>query len=191
MSNKEFQIPVLIDIEPERVEPTGKFPPDWEHLTKHERQDRFFDQLVAQGMRAQLSTGSLLTGKLYVDMGMHDKVKAATIDYSGEYPVMPTIPTSLEEMTSRVASILDKLEKFPVDRIGANMDKTLEGLQLTVAQTQKTLAALENNLNTDSPLQQELRQTLNELSGAARSLRLLADYLERNPEAILRGKQGQ
>jgi len=191
LNNKEFQIPVLIDIEPERVEPTGQFPPDWEHLTKHERQNRFFDQLVAQGLRAQLSTGNLLTGKLVVDMGMHDKVKAAAIDYSGEYPVMPTIPTSLEEMTSRVASILDKLEKFPIDRIGTNMDKTLEGLQLTVAQTQKTLAALEKNLNTDSPLQQQLQQTLEELSGAARSLRLLADYLERNPEAILRGKQGQ
>ena len=71
------------------------------------------------------------------------------------------------------------------------MDATLEGLQLTVTQTQKTLAALEKTLSTDSPLQQQLQGTLEELSGAARSLRLLADYLERNPEAILRGKQGQ
>jgi len=191
LTTKEFQIPVLIDIEPERVEPTGEFPPEWEQLTKHERQNRFFEQLVAQGMRAQLSTGNLLTGKLYVDMGIHDKVKTAAIDYSGEYPVLPTIPTSLEEMTSRVASILDKLEKLPIDRIGSNLDKTLEGLQLTVTQTQKTLAALEKTVSTDSPLQQELQQTLDELSGAARSLRLLADYLERHPEAILRGKQDQ
>ena len=104
---------------------------------------------------------------------------------------MPTIPTSLEEMTSRVSSILDKLEQLPIDRIGANMDKTLEGLQLTVAQTRETLAALQKSASVDSPLQQELRQTLEELSGAARSLHLLADYLERHPEAILRGKQGQ
>ena len=130
-----------------------------------ERQNRFFDQLVAQGLRAQLKTGSLLTGKLFVDLDIYDKVKTAAID--------------------------DKLEQFPIDRIGTNMDKTLEGLQLTVSQTQKTLLALEKTLSTDSPLQQQLQQTLNELSGAARSLRLLADYLERNPEAILRGKQGQ
>jgi paraquat-inducible protein B len=71
------------------------------------------------------------------------------------------------------------------------MDATLECLQLTVTQTQKTLAALEKTLSTDSPLQQQLQGTLEELSGAARSLRLLADYLERNPEAILRGKQGK
>jgi paraquat-inducible protein B len=187
----EFQIPVVIDLEPERIAPTGQIPPEWAHLGKHERQDRFFDQLVAQGLRAQLKTGNLITGKLYVDMGIHDKVKTAAIDYSGTYPVLPTIPTSLEEMTNRVAAILDKLEQFPIDRIGKNMDATLAGLQLTVTETQKTLLALEKTLSTDSPLQQQLQQTLEELSGAARSLRLLADYLERNPEAILRGKQGQ
>jgi len=189
--SQEFQIPVLIDVEPERVALTGQVPPDWANLSRVERQNRFFDQLVAQGLRAQLKTGNLITGKLIVDLDMYDKVKTAAIDYSGTYPVLPTIPTSLEEMTNRVGAILDKLEQFPIDRIGTNMDKTLEGLQLTVAQTQKTLAALEKTVSTDSPLQQELQQTLEELSGAARSLRLLADYLERNPEAILRGKQGQ
>ena len=140
VTTREFQIPVLIDLEPERVTPTGQIPPEWAKLGKVERQNRFFDQLVAQGMRAQLKTGNLLTGKLIVDMDIYDKVKTAAIDYSGTYPVLPTIPTSLEEMTNRVAAILDKLDQFPIDRIGKNMDATLEGLQLTVTQTQKTLA---------------------------------------------------
>jgi paraquat-inducible protein B len=188
---QQFQIPVLIDLEPERVTRTGQIPPEWENLSKKERQNRFFDQLVAQGLRAQLKTGNLVTGKLFVDLDIYDKAKTAAIDYSGTYPVLPTIPTSLEELTNRVSAILDKLDQFPIDRIGKNMDATLEGLQLTVTQTQKTLVALEKTLSTDSPLQQQLQQTLEELSGAARSLRLLADYLERNPEAILRGKQGQ
>jgi len=191
VATRKFQIPVLIDLEPERVTPSGQIPAEWTKLDKQERQNRIFDQLVAQGMRAQLKTGNLLTGKLIVDMDIYEKAKPVAIDYSGTYPVMPTVPTSLEEISSRVATILDKLDQFPIDRIGKNMDATLEGLQLTVTQTQKTLLALEKTLNTDSPLQQEMQQTLEELSGAARSLRLLADYLERNPEAILRGKQGQ
>ena len=191
VTTRQFQIPVLIDVEPERVTPTGQLPPEWAKLSKLERQNRVFDQLVAQGMRAQLKTGNLLTGKLIVDMDIYEKVKPAEIDYSGAYPVMPTVPTSLEEISSRVATILDKLDQFPIDKIGKNMDATLEGLQLTVTQTQKTLAALEGTLSNDSPLQQQLQGTLEELSAAARSLRLLADYLERNPEAILRGKQGQ
>ncbi len=191
VKTREFQIPVLIDLEPERITPTGQIPPEWAKLGKVERQNRFFDQLVAQGMRAQLKTGNILTGKLVVDLDIYDKVKTAAIDYSGTYPVLPTVPTSLQEMTNRVATILDKLEKFPIDRIGKNMDATLTGLQLTVGQTQKTLAALEKTVSTESPLQQQLQQTLEEFGNAARSLRLLADYLERHPEAILRGKQGQ
>jgi len=39
-------------------------------------------------------------------------------------------------------------------------------------------------------LQSELRETLRELAKAAQSLRGLTDYLERNPEALLRGKEG-
>jgi paraquat-inducible protein B len=191
VTTEVFQIPVVIDIEPERVAPTGQFPPEWAQLDRNERQNRFFDQLVARGMRAQLKTGSLITGQLFVDMGMHDKVKTAAIDYSGPYPVLPTVPTSLEEITSRVADILDKLEQFPIDKLGKNMDATLAGLQQTISQTERTLAALEKTVSTDSPLQQEMQQTLEELSSAARSLRLLADYLERNPEAILRGKHDQ
>jgi paraquat-inducible protein B len=34
----------------------------------------------------------------------------------------------------------------------------------------------------------ELKKTLQEVSGAARSLRVLADYLDRHPEALLFGK---
>jgi paraquat-inducible protein B len=42
----------------------------------------------------------------------------------------------------------------------------------------------------DSVLAAELDGTLQEVSRAARGLGLLADYLERHPEALLRGKSG-
>lgn len=42
---------------------------------------------------------------------------------------------------------------------------------------------------TDSVLINNLNNTLNDLSDAARSLRLLAEYLERHPEALIQGKQ--
>ena len=38
---------------------------------------------------------------------------------------------------------------------------------------------------------QQVGSTLREVSDAARSLRVLADYLERHPEALLRGKKGE
>ena len=45
-------------------------------------------------------------------------------------------------------------------------------------------------LGEDSPLQTDLGATLLELSRAAKSVSALVDYLERHPEALLRGKPG-
>jgi paraquat-inducible protein B len=43
----------------------------------------------------------------------------------------------------------------------------------------------------DSTQVQKLNSSLEEVSRAARSLRVLADYLERHPEALVRGKKGE
>jgi len=65
--------------------------------------------------------------------------------------------------------------------------ETLESARNTLKQTEKTLGTFSD----DSHLVYEMNKTLRELSAAARSLRLLSDYLERHPEALLRGKQKQ
>jgi paraquat-inducible protein B len=57
---------------------------------------------------------------------------------------------------------------------------TLEGAQLTLGNVDRTLEQ-------DSPLGAELFETMRELRGAARSLRSLADYLERVPDAPIYG----
>ena len=64
--------------------------------------------------------------------------------------------------------------------------------EITVAiqDSRNSLVAVERTLAEDAPLQQDLRQTLQELGRAAASLRVLTDYLERRPEAIIRGKRG-
>ena len=70
------------------------------------------------------------------------------------------------------------------------MDETLNALRESAQQAQSTLAALESVVDEDSPLQFRLATTLEEFSSAARSVRELADYLERHPEALLHGKPG-
>jgi paraquat-inducible protein B len=55
-------------------------------------------------------------------------------------------------------------------------------------QAEKTLAAAEADLSEDSPTMYELNNALREISAMARSIRQLADYLKRHPEALLSGK---
>jgi paraquat-inducible protein B len=61
-------------------------------------------------------------------------------------------------------------------------------IDATFKQVQQSLVGAEKILDADSPLQFKLRMALDEIGGAARSLRLLVDYLERHPEALIRGK---
>ena len=43
----------------------------------------------------------------------------------------------------------------------------------------------------NSVLDAQLGSMLQEMGGAARAMRVLADYLERHPEALIRGKTGE
>ncbi|MGH6899377.1 MAG: intermembrane transport protein PqiB [Geminicoccaceae bacterium] len=57
-------------------------------------------------------------------------------------------------------------------------------------QAQSTLAAADGMVGANSQVRYDLNAVLKELTGAARSIRVFADYLERHPEALLRGKAG-
>src|SRR5262249_52915948 len=66
---------------------------------------------------------------------------------------------------------------------------TLDGLHGTLAAADGVLKNTDATIvGKDAPGQQELRDALQEIARAARSLRVLTDFLERHPEALLRGK---
>jgi paraquat-inducible protein B len=103
---KAFLIPVLIDIEQERIKVVGEM-----NQADYKMRN---DYLVAQGMRAQLKTGSLITGQLYVELDFHPDAEPAQINWQGRYPQMPTVPTSMDEITTSLTQLLKKLEKLPI-----------------------------------------------------------------------------
>ena len=58
-------------------------------------------------------------------------------------------------------------------------------------QSEKTLAEVGTTVNQNSPLYRELLRAMKELADAARSIRTMADYLERHPDALIYGKGKQ
>ena len=58
-------------------------------------------------------------------------------------------------------------------------------------QAEVTLATVDGALEEGSPLRHEVRVTLRELAGAARSFRVLSNYLERNPSSVIFGKNSR
>jgi paraquat-inducible protein B len=80
---------------------------------------------------------------------------------------------------------------MPFAEIGDELKNALGQLNLTLASARGTLNTADTMISPDSPQGQELNTTLMEVSRAARSLRVLADYLEQHPEALIRGKPGE
>ena len=162
-----------------------------------------FQVLIDHGFRAQARLGSLLTQQLYIALASVPHATPVHFDADTNPLEIPTAPGSLEELQEQVSDILAKLDKVPFDQIGSELRDTLHGTNALIhrldtelapeakamlASAQKAMESASRSLATDSPLEQGLTGTLEELRRAAQSLRGLADYLQRHPEALLRGK---
>jgi len=76
------------------------------------------------------------------------------------------------------------------DVIGQVDQRIVPELSGALRQASAALSSANAMIAPDAPLNVELDRTLRGISDAARSVRLLADYLERHPEALLQGKGG-
>ncbi len=86
--------------------------------------------------------------------------------------------------TRKLVNILDNRTQ----PLASSLQATLESAQAALVQARRTLKTIENAAGENSPVRYELSSALVEISSAARSIRVLADYLEQNPDALLRGK---
>ncbi len=184
----EVAIPVIVEIDPRSVTRLGE--------DRAPRRLRI-DQAIERGLRAQLQLQSLLTGQLFIQLDFYSDKPARFVASNGDIPELPTIPTPIQEIERKFSDfpIEEMLTKFQstaegIDRL-VNAPETMQAirsLNATLKQATATLATAESAIADESQLRYELSRTMAELSAAARSVRLLADELERRPDALLRGK---
>ncbi|HHV7525451.1 TPA: intermembrane transport protein PqiB [Burkholderia orbicola] len=199
---KNFLMPVTINVYPERL--GRRFRETIESKGEPARRE-IVERLVQHGLRGQLRTGNLLTSQLYVALDFFPKAPPVKIDTAHLPLELPTVPNTLDELQLQVADIAKKLDKVPFDQIGANLnsalanaDKLFKQLDTQVAPeardtlsaAKQTFSTAEATLQQDSPLQSDVRGALKELTRTLQSLNALADYLERHPESLLKGKPG-
>jgi paraquat-inducible protein B len=205
--SKGVNMLVYIRNYPERIRArsTGKIPSVKENAA-------FINALVENGLRAQLKTGNLLTGQLYVALEFFPQSPKAKINWAVNPPQFPTTPGSMTELQATLTKLTERIDKLPLEEVVTELRQTVQSLDKTLQSTnsavkridgevvpevrsameeaRKTLAAARQSLASDAPLQQDLRETLRELGRAAQSLRTLTEYLERHPESLIRGKSG-
>jgi paraquat-inducible protein B len=234
------KIPVYLELQRRRIRKIGGTIPESD----------FIPELIERGLRAQLQLQSIVTGQLSVQLDIHADRPARYVETGGEFPEMPTIPSSMQEFTETMESLsiedlvndarhvlagLKTLVSSPdlpgilagvnqfvnsgelqdivnhadaaigeiqalvsnidgrVGSLSASAEFTLAEVNQTLDGVQETLGAARQSLSiaaVGSPMRYELERMLGELTAAARSIRLLAEYLERNPDSLLRGRSG-
>lgn len=217
-ARRRYPVLVVADVYPTRfgavrdaLAPAG--------ATDREAGEAVLGKLVENGLKAQLRTGNLLTGQLYVALDFMPRTAAARLATAGPDLVLPTAPGTLAELQPQVADIVAKVSRIPFDEIGAKVNripfdeigrdlrqtlrsaretvdalgpeaqKSLAEVTRTLSRAQASLDRLDRNLlDPSAPVQRQVEDTLGELQRAAGALRTLADYLQRHPESLLRGK---
>ena len=162
--------------------------------------------LIDHGFRAQVRTGNLLTQQLYVAIDAIPNAKPVKFDTSTRPLEIPTAPGSFDALQKQLTDIVGKLDKVPFEEIGNELRDALHSTRLLLGkldseiapqaravleQAERSLKSLDHSLAEDSPLQRSAGQTFDQVARAAQSLRALADYLGRHPEALIRGKRGE
>jgi paraquat-inducible protein B len=279
-----MKIPVIIEIEQKRMTET--------HGGFAMSEDKVLEELIKRGLRARLEMESLVTGQLMIELGFYPEAPIKLLHIDKDYPEIPTIPSSLEEIsktierlplqeiTSKIQHMVDGVSQLvnspeiiesikilnetlkDIQHIVHNADQQLtpvmsyvtttareaeivmknvnllvknvhtltthandlvkdsqgtvkkvneivydvdDDLKIlvsniaeasqeadkTLVQIQKTLASVESVLSEESPMRYELINTLSELRIAVRSIRIMAEYLERHPDALIYGKGGK
>ena len=171
-----------------------------------------------RGLRGQLKTGSYLTGELYVAFEYFPNAPKVKLDWTRDPLELPVVPGGFANIEAKLSSILTKIDNMPLNAIGTevkdalavlnqtlkdaglmlkNVDaklvpegtRTLEDMRRAIGSADRVLKNTDATLfGKDSPAPQDLRDTLQEVTRAARAVRILVDYLERHPEMLIRGK---
>ncbi len=120
------------------------------------------------------------TAQAVTDLATSPKLNA-TID------ALNRTAASMSASARSIQHLSDAMNR-KINPISQSLLATTEQARATLKQTQETLAAVQASVGPGSPVNYELTQTLDDTAQAARSLKQLTDYLQRNPSAVLRGR---
>jgi paraquat-inducible protein B len=204
----ELQPAVEINVYPERIAAQFR---KREQIEDPGMRAKTLQRFIDRGLRAQLRTGNLITGQLYVTLDFFPNEPKVQVDLAKAPLEIPTASGGFAELQTSIENIARKIEKLPFDEMAAGVKSIVDTLDITLRninsmvervdaelapelretleKARAALDAVQGALSSEAPLQGDLRGTLRDVTRAAEAIRNLADYLERHPESLLRGKR--
>ncbi len=198
---------VAFDLQPERV--LGKDEAGPGDLPARVRQ-----AFAGTGLRVVLESSSFLTGAKDLSIIYAPAERMQNQPKEGDAIVLPSQGGGMDSLTASLSDVAAKIDKIPFERIGQNANAALETVQHLAEQMDTnltpTLAQLPSiaeqlseaarkangalgpqGYGQNSEFQRGVERLMDHLTDTARSVRVLADYLDRHPEAFIRGRAAQ
>ena len=167
-------IPVYIEIDPQRVKTVGPRPTSFEENLK---------LLIDHGLRARLELESIVTGKLQVSLSFYPDRPIRLIGADQKYPEIPTIPTTVQEITKRI-------EQLPLEQIVRDIGSAVAGIDRFVNSPEitKTIQSVSQAAEEARGLIQNLKSqtaTLtSSIDGTVKDIQKLAQDIDRQVEPL-------
>jgi paraquat-inducible protein B len=194
------KVRVAMDLQPERVVGVGGVAPtDLDPKV-------VLGNMVNQGVRAELDTGSFITGQKIISLAKVPGAGKAKLTMEGDALVLPSVPGGLDNVLANLSDISGKLDKIPFQQIGNNVNRllvttnrtvestnvraTLQALTDTLRTANATLESVNQDYGSDSDFERNLEQLLQEANDTLRSVKQLSDYLDRHPQSLVFGRSG-
>ncbi len=165
-----FRIPVLIEIEPQRI-----ISRDSEVETSYAT----LDKLVERGLRARLQTGSLITSQLFVELDMHPGTTIVKSQESLPYPELPTLDsTNFAAITQSAEALLGKLNAVDIASISAALLETIGSANSALVTTNQLIST------------PQMKLALEDMQGSLGSLKSILHKVDgSNIEQVLQTSQ--
>ena len=175
----------------------------------HHSREEIINKLIKKGLRARLVTQNFLTGQLMIELVMLPDTPVQMVETPQTKGLLqiPTVLSTigelskgiqdlpLKEMVYKFNNILDILsDRIPVimpqvTLLGENLNKAVPAFVGLTERLDGTVQKLDGQIPKTDQTINHFNTTLDNISQAARSLKNLTDYLERHPEALLKGKE--
>ena len=152
---QDYKIPVLISIVPGLV---GL--PDSVAGKQQVRQQNSL--WIEQGLKAQLQTGNLITGQLYVQLQHYPDEPAGEVASYHQLPIIPSTPDDFSQFAHQASDLLDKFNDLPLQELTGSADDLLSNLSTTVTTLNKAgedFRTLMEDINQETLIKQ-LNQTM-------------------------------
>jgi paraquat-inducible protein B len=176
-------VPVHFKLEPERI---GML-----DLPTDGGLDVAMADLVKRGLRVKLDSGNILTGQKQLALEIESTAPPAVMRKEGDAYVLPVVGGSADDVATAATNLVNRLNDFPFESIGKNLDESLAGVnalvndkQLTesVTELRATLAStqiLVNNLNRGlTPAMQQLPAIASGLESSVKHIDKLIGSLD-------------